>query len=323
MPCADIDRIQFGSKDTELVTVFLTKGQSREGRLATEELSLRLELGPTLELYTGKIEFIAFHDTSLQARNVLAPESLVPIEQVGPTNFPGLVWIPPGQFVMGSPTEETGRDPDESPQTRVIIPSGFWMGKWEVTQRDYYKVTGLNPSNETGDANRPVERVSWFEAMEYCKKLTTTCESQGQLPEGFVYRLPTEAEWEYACRAGATTRFNYGEDKNALQLSDYAWFSRNSDSMTHPVGTRRPNHWGLFDMQGNVWEWCLDRWEDSLPGGTLTNSARMASGSLRVARGGSWLYDAKACRSANRDEYSPWNRCSDIGFRVVLSPLQP
>src|SRR5262245_50854219 len=230
---------------------------------------------------------------------------------------------PPGEFVMGSPTEETGRDPDEGPQTRVIISRGLWIGKFEVTQGEYQKVMGTNPSNGTGDANRPVERVSWFEAVEYCKKLNQACEDQAKLPDGYAYRLPTEAEWEYACRAGATTRFSYGEDRNATQLSDYAWFTRNSDSMTHPVGAKQPNRWGLFDLHGNVWEWCLDRWEDSLRVGTITNSATVATGTLRVARGGSWLYEAKACRSANRDDYGPWDRCSDIGFRVVLAPIGP
>jgi formylglycine-generating enzyme required for sulfatase activity len=320
----DIDRIQFGANDSALVTVFLSSGQKRQGTLATEDLSFRLDLGATFKLYRGNVEFIGAHMAQVPATETPSVEAFAAADgATDSTNRPGLVWIPPGEFVMGSPTEEIGRDPDEGPQTRVIIAHGFWMGKCEVTQSEYQKVIGMNPSNETGDANRPVERVSWFDAMEYCKKLTQTGEIQGKLPEGYAYRLPTEAEWEYACRAGTTSRFGYGEDKNATQLAAYAWFSRNSDSMTHPVGTRQPNQWGLHDMHGNVWEWCVDRWEDSLPGGTLTNTVRVASGSLRVARGGSWLYEARACRTANRDDYSPWNRCSDIGFRVVLAPTQP
>ena len=320
----DIDRIQGGTTDLGPVTIFLSSGQKRLGTLATEDLSLQLELGPTVKLYTGAIELIG----NGQAQAPVLANSPVTAFPAPPspaisTNLEGFVWVSPGEFLMGSPTEEIGRDADESPPTRVIVARGFWIGKCEVTQSEYQKVMGNNPSNETGDANRPVERVSWFDAMEYCKKLTQACETQGRLPEGHVYRLPTEAEWEYACRAGTTTRFSYGEDKSATQLNGCAWFSRNSDSTTHPVGTKQPNPWGLFDMHGNVWEWCIDRWEDSLPGGTITNSVRVAAGRLRVARGGSWLYDAKACRSANRDDYSPWDRCSDIGFRVVLARIQP
>ncbi len=233
-----------------------------------------------------------------------------------------LVWIPPGEFLMGSPTEETGRELDEGPQTRVKFPHGFWMGKFEVSQAEYQRLIGTNPSNATGDSARPVERVNWFEAMEYCKRLTKQEENVGRLPNSYAYRLPTEAEWEYACRAGTTSRFSYGDDENGTHLIDYAWFTRNSESITHPVGGKQPNPWGLYDMHGNVWEWCLDRWADALPGGTITNAPTSTTGTLRVARGGSWLYEPKACRSANRDDYSPWDRCSDIGFRIVLAPYE-
>jgi len=320
----EIDRVYCGPTDSALVTVFLANGQKRQGSLATADLSLQLDLGPTVNLYSGAIELVSNGLGGPETGAILpvvAAATSVALESS--TNVAGFVWVPPGEFLMGSPTEEIGRDADESRQTRVIVARGFWIGRCEVRQSEYQQLMSNNPSNETGDANRPVERVSWFEAMEYCKKLSQACEIQRKLPEGYGYRLPTEAEWEYACRAGTSTRFSYGEDKSATQLNEYAWFSRNSDSMTHPVGTRRPNKWGLFDMHGNVWEWCIDRWEDSLPGGTITNLVHVAAGRLRVARGGSWLYDAKACRSANRDDYSPWDRCSDIGFRVVLAPLQP
>jgi formylglycine-generating enzyme required for sulfatase activity len=146
-------------------------------------------------------------------------------------------------------------------------------------------------------------------------------ETDGLLPKGYAYRLPTEAEWEYACRAGTATRFSYGDDRSDARLGEYAWFMHNSDSTTQPVGLKQPNPWGLHDMHGNVWEWCLDRWEGALPGGCITNSPVAPQGNLRTARGGSWLYGGNACRSSNRDDYSPWNRCSDIGFRVVLAPV--
>jgi formylglycine-generating enzyme required for sulfatase activity len=296
---------------------------------------VRLDVGPEIDLYRdavagmGDAELFSVWGVWRPALSLFAegehlkewiPNAEASATSLAPTNIEGLVWLPAGEFVMGSPTEETGREADEGPPTRVTISQGFWIGKCEVTQGEYQRVMGTNPNNTTGDANRPVERVSWFEATEYCKKLTDSVEAAGRLPKGYVYRLPTEAEWEYACRAGTTTRFSYGEDKSGSELGDYAWFTRNSESTTHPVGTRRPNPWGLFDMHGNIWEWCLDRWEDSLPGGSITNSPVAAEGNLRAARGGSWLYDAKACRSANRDDYGPRNRCSDIGFRVVLAP---
>jgi formylglycine-generating enzyme required for sulfatase activity len=224
---------------------------------------------------------------------------------------------------MGSPTDEAGRDPDESPQTRVPIGPGFWIAKFEVTQAEYQKVMGSNPSTTLDDPARPVEKVTWHEALEYCRKLTELEEAQARLPKGYAYRLPTEAEWEYACRAGTATRFSYGEDRNETQLGEYGWFIHNSDATTHRVGEKRPNPWGLHDMHGNVWEWCLDRWEGKYPGGTITNALKYGEGNLRVARGGSWLYEAKACRSANRDDYNPGNRCSDLGFRVVLAPVAP
>jgi len=224
---------------------------------------------------------------------------------------------------MGSPPDEPGRNLDEGPQTKVVLPQGFWLGRCEVTQAEFQAIMGTNPSNTTDDPNQPVDKVNWHEAMEYCAKLTRQAQAANRLPAGYGYRLPTEAEWEYACRAGTKTRFSFGDDKAETQLTDYAWFLRNSESTPHPVGKKRPNPWGLFDMHGNVWEWCLDRWEGALPGGCVTNNPTAAEGTLRVARGGSWLYDGKACRSANRDDYSPSNRCSDLGFRVALAPISP
>ncbi|MBU6401217.1 MAG: formylglycine-generating enzyme family protein [Verrucomicrobia bacterium] len=294
-----------------------------------EDLPIALDVGPELRLYSGAVERIGDSAGGEVGESAVAPPTAQAVVSTGaatgsnPTNREGLVWISAGEFIMGSPNDEPGRDPDEGPQTRVIIPRGFWMGRCEVTQAEYQQVTGTNPSNATEDQRRPVEKVNWYEAMDYCAKLTQRAQAADQLPRGYAYRLPTEAEWEYACRAGTTTRFSHGDDKGYVQLPEYAWFTRNSESMTHPVGTRRPNPWGLLDMHGNVWEWCLDRWDGALPGGCVTNVALPASGTLRAARGGSWLYEGAACRSANRDDYSPSNRCSDLGFRVVLAPAEP
>jgi formylglycine-generating enzyme required for sulfatase activity len=149
-----------------------------------------------------------------------------------------LVWIAPGEFKMGS---NDGED-FEKPLHTVKITKGFYMGAFEVTQGQYQQVMGTNPSYFKG-ANLPVEQVSWDDAVEFCKKLSQK--------EGKTYRLPTEAEWEYACRAGTTTKFSFGDDES--QLGEYAWYGKNSGMKTHPVGKKKPNAWGLFDMHGNVW----------------------------------------------------------------------
>jgi formylglycine-generating enzyme required for sulfatase activity len=232
-----------------------------------------------------------------------------------------LVKIEPGTFLMGSLSREAGRYDDEGPQTQVTISKGFSMGKYEVTQGQYEAVMGTNPSNSKGDKNLPVETVSWDEATNFCTRLTAQERQAGRLPVGYVYRLPTEAEWEYACRARTTTRFSYGDDPQYAQLGEYAWYFGNSGNKTHPVGTRKPNAWGLYDMHGNVWEWCLD-WFGTYPGGSVTNPEGPGSGSYRVLRGGSWFNVGRNCRSADRYHDTPGNRYYGIGFRPVLAPGQ-
>ncbi len=258
-----------------------------------------------------------------------------------------LVWIKPGTFTMGSPITEPDRGYGESPQTEVTISQGFWMSKYETTQEEYLAVIGNNPSVFTGDVNRPVEQVRWEDATNYCGKLTARERAAGRLPSGYAYRLPTEAEWEYACRAGTTTRFSYGDDLNCTllgnhacragtttrlsygddpgcaQLGNYAWYDSNSGGTTHPVGGRKPNAWGLYDMHGNVWEWCLDWHSRSLPGGSVTDPRGPNTGSDHVLRGGCWLYGGWECRSANRADSRGHSGFGGIGFRPVLCPCQP
>lgn len=316
----------FTTNRPPIVHLTLNTGRTVEGKLEMEDFPIQLDEGPVIVIYKDRIQSIgdelmpvAFDVSDIvpsHETNFTSPTT-VQESQAGPTNIEGMVWIPAGEFTMGSPIDEPGRDRDEGPQTRVVITNGFWMGKCEVTQGEFLAVMGTHPSNARGDTNCPVEKVSWYEAMQYCAERTR----KEKLPDGYAYRLPTEAEWEYACRAGTVTRFCYGDDKGEFRLGEYAWFTRNANSMTHPVGLLKANGWGLHDMHGNVWEWCLDRWETILPGGSVTNLPITAEGSLRVARGGSWLYEGKACRSANRDDYSASNRCSDVGFRVVLAPL--
>ncbi len=222
-----------------------------------------------------------------------------------------LVWIAPGTFSMGSPPNEEGRDRAEGPQMTVTLTKGFWLGKTEVTQAQYEAVVGTNPSHfKNVGAHAPVERVSWLEAVDYCRKLTERERAAGRLPEGYVYRLPTEAQWEYACRAGTTTP--YPERLDAI-----AWYEANSGETTHGVATKLPNAWGLHDMAGNVVEWCQD-WYGDYAGLAVTDPTGPKSGHFRMARGGSWRVAARVCRSACRSGGSPGRQDYTIGFRVAL-----
>ena len=223
------------------------------------------------------------------------------------------VFIPPGEFTMGSPQDEAGRDEDEG-QGLVKVASGFWMGTTEVTQAQWSTVMGGNPSNWKGD-DLPVEQIAWEEALEFCRRLSDR--------ETRRYRLPTEEEWEYACRAGTTTPFYSGKTISTDQANydgDYAYGSgvkgvfRNE---TVPVGNFPPNAWGLHDMHGNVWEWCPDSRKD-YPPSLVKRSAEEAPIEGRVLRGGSWRSRPRYCRSANRVRDTEGSRLSNIGLRVVL-----
>jgi formylglycine-generating enzyme required for sulfatase activity len=220
--------------------------------------------------------------------------------------------IPAGKFMMGSPRSEPHRYDNEI-QHRVSITKPFYLGVTEVTQEQYQKVMGTDPSHFKGPQN-PVEKVSWTDAVEFCRKLSAM---PAEKTAGHVYRLPTEAEWEYACRSGTTTACGFGDDVS--RLGDYGWFVGNSDSSTHPVGEKKPNAWGLYDMHGNVWEWCQDWYGRVLDSATDPTGAM--SGSLRVLRGGSWSDDAGDCRSADRLRDSPRDRGSALGFRVLRSSI--
>ncbi len=228
-----------------------------------------------------------------------------------------LVYIPAGEFMMGSSSDEKDRYNAEGPQHRVKISKGFYMGVYEVTQGQYQAVMGNNPSNFKGD-NLPVELVSWEMAVEFCRKLSQK--------EGKTYRLPTEAEWEYACRAGSTTRFCFGDSDSILgdyawYGYDYAWGYEESGKQTHPVGQMKPNGFGLYDMHGNVWEWCQDWYDGSYYSqNPEVDPQGPSSGQYRVLRGGSWENSPRHCRSAYRNGNTPDSRYSGSGFRVVLVP---
>jgi formylglycine-generating enzyme required for sulfatase activity len=223
---------------------------------------------------------------------------------------------------MGSPTNEPGRNIFEGPQATVTLTRGFWIGKYEVTQGEYLAVTGENPSNFPGDLSRPVSSVTWFDATNYCWKLTQQEVAAGRIPAGYQYRLPTEAEWECAVRAGSSTRFSYGDDPSYASLTNYAWFLDFAilDLTVHPVGQKLPNPWGLHDMHGHVWEWCQD-WYDDQPGGILTDPTGPPGPvqfGRKVMRGGAYDYPNSDCRSASRFFRPATDPDSDLGFRVVL-----
>ncbi|HTI68663.1 MAG TPA: SUMF1/EgtB/PvdO family nonheme iron enzyme [Candidatus Limnocylindria bacterium] len=238
--------------------------------------------------------------------------------QVPPAN---MVYIPPNTFTMGAPANELHRQADEGPLTTVTLSHGFWIGKYEVTQREYLAVLGNNPSGFPGDLDRPVESVSWLDATNYCAQLTLHELAAGNLAPGSHYRLPTEAEWECAARAGTTTRFSYGDDPDYSSLTNHAWYWFNSGFGTHPVGQKAPNPWGLYDMEGNVWEWTLD-WYGPYPGGAVTDPQGPASNvqGVRVIRGGAWDAGESDCRSASRQTEGVHPNITDfiLGFRVVL-----
>lgn len=222
-----------------------------------------------------------------------------------------LIRVSAGTFVMGSPAEEPKRHKAEGPQTKVTLTQDFWLGQTPVTQAQYEAVMGENPSHfkAVGSA-APVERVSWLDAMEFCRVLTERERLAGRLPEGFVYTLPTEAQWEYACRAGTTGAYPGIPDK-------MAWHEGNSGGTTHPVAEKEPNAWGFHDMAGNVLEWCAD-WYGNYAGGAVSDPAGPAFGHFRIARGGSWRVEVSVGRSAARAGGSAGRRDYTMGFRVAL-----
>ncbi len=222
-------------------------------------------------------------------------------------------WCPQGKFQMGSPTCEAERDSWEN-QVHVELTQGFWLGETVVTQVLYRAVLNVDPSHFKGP-QRPVEQVSWKEAQAFCQKLTHQLRSEGILAPDWRVCLPTEARWEYACRAGTTTAYFFGND--VARLGQFAWFDGNSNNETHPIGTREANPWGLRDMHGNVKEWCEDWFGNKLVGGT--NPLGPSSGWCRVRRGESWRSSDGDCRSAYRARDFSSSRFSDLGFRLCLS----
>jgi formylglycine-generating enzyme required for sulfatase activity len=224
-----------------------------------------------------------------------------------------MVLIPVGEFTMGSPDMDKDAKDVEKPQHRVRITKPFYLGKYLVTQEQWEAVMGGNPSEFKGPKN-PVETVSWDDCQQFFGKLNATSAAGGG-----KFQLPTEALWEYACRAGNKTKYCFGDDDS--KLGDYAWYDANSDNKTHPVGEKKPNAWGLYDMHGNVWEWCQDWFANGYYKESPVNDPTGAAmGSNRVLRGGSGISPAGYCRSAFRDSNVPGSRFYNLGLRVSLIP---
>lgn len=235
-----------------------------------------------------------------------------------------LVWCPPGTFVFGSPPSESGRDAEEF-QASISLTRGFWLGKCEVSQKQWRQLMSsepwdMKPGVTSGD-QYPATFVSWDNSVEFCRILTALERNAGRLPRQWEFALPTEAQWEYACRATTTTRFSFGSDET--ELSKYAWYEHNAGSVgeeyAHETGRKRANPFGLHDMHGNVWEWCAD-WYDShfYTHGPLKDPEGPSSGAQKTVRGGAWNHPATSCRSAYRGRVPPSQQAGDLGFRVGL-----
>ncbi len=202
----------------------------------------------------------------------------------------------------------------------VTVSREYWLGKYEVTQAEYAGVAGKNPSHFPNHPNHPVEKISFFDAVAYCSALTQREREAGRLPSDFEYRLPSEAEWEYACRAGTTNLYSFGD--STKEADQYAWTAENAGATTHPVGEKRPNPWGLHDIHGNVWEWTQD-WFAAHAAADLKDPTGPPQGKFKVFRGGGWNNDVEYARSANRFMMSPSNGIHFVGFRIALSPTKP
>lgn len=246
-----------------------------------------------------------------------------------------MAWLSAGSYSMGSPLREEARLPEDGPPTPVTLTKGFWMGKYEVTQAQFAAIMRMNPSLFSGRDNlsRPVERVSYREAVEFCERLTERERKAGRVPEGYQFRLPTEAEWEYACRAGTDTPFHWGEQADPRRANIKGVYPRELEGVeeyegipsfnnTVDVGQYEPNAFGLYDMHGNVSEWCLDTWLSRLSGNSETDPVRQDPRvGERVIRGGGWEDFAKRCRSGIRRAFDEKTKSQSIGFRIVCAPV--
>jgi formylglycine-generating enzyme required for sulfatase activity len=323
---AEMKDVTMQGADNVTAVIIKVNGDTMRGTLETDEITLDLQVGIQVEaIDKDKFARVFVDQAQKQAPAEFEAQQPIAGESDGTGPCPAraeqktmaldlgdgikmqLVLIPAGKFVMGAPGSETGRDYDEGPQRRVAISSSFYIGVTEVTQDQYAAIMGENPSKFSGLSN-PVEQVSWEDAVAFCKALSKKT--------GQTVRLPTEAQWEYACRAGSKTRFSFGDDDR--DLGAHAWYKDNSDWKTHPVGKKKANAWGLYDMHGNVTEWCSDRYAESYALLTTEDPQGPDGGKYRVHRGGEWLSNPAHCRAADRYRSTPDFQSVATGFRVAV-----
>ncbi len=271
-------------------------------------------------LRLSDLEFHANVDRLIRALEAMLPREEAeagpatepPAEPETITNSIGmtLVRIPAGSFMMGSPDWDTDAYDDEKPQHQVTISQAFYLGIHPVTQAQWQEVMGNNPSHFQGNSQHPVENVSSDDAQQFLERLSELDRRR--------YTLPREAQWEYACRAGSSGRYCFGDDIS--QLGNYAWYEDNADGTTHPVGQKQANTWGLYDMHGNVWEWC-EAWLGNYQATAVTDPSGPSAGASRVIRGGSWVNSARNARSAYCDRSPPGFRVDFLGFRCLRSEV--
>ncbi len=265
-------------------------------------LTITTPLGDDTELKLNYISVVPGGEGLGEGETTLMLPGDLPLE---------MVWCPAGTFIMGSPSDEHNRFSDEGPRHRVTLTRGFWMGKYEVTQAQWYSVMEI-PPYALIYPTRPAAARSWNDCQEFLSELNA-------LDVG-TFRLPTEAEWEYAYRAGTTTRFFWGKDSGCSEIDDYAWYDANSGFPTHPVGEKRPNVWGLYDMSGNVSEWCQD-WKGNYTSKAVSDPQGPSSGEWRIRRGSSASGPCSYSRAAWRYGYGYPDYCgSDVGLRLVWAP---
>ena len=318
VPVKDIKQMTLagGLKATATVTLAGDKA-AVVGTLLDDDVHVDLDVGTTVKVHKSRLREVFFQqgygalpDLSSLGIQFVEPRLEV-VDQIVNSIGATLVLIPSGTFRMGS---EDG-DQDERPAREVTLTKPFYLGATEVTQAQWESVMRGNPSERKGPSF-PVTNVSWEDCQAFCRQLTQRERQSGELPEGTVYRLPTEAEWEYACRAGGTTNFCFGESDR--DLGRYAWHRENSGGQPHEPARTKPNAWGLYDMHGNVWEWCQD-WKGDYANAAATDPQGPETGSFRILRGGGFGDEARHCRCANRLNNLPRFRLADLGFRVVRS----